>query len=89
MEVVTPSGEIQSSEVSVGPKAGASTTPGAWDNHSMNFQYKRAPYVAGVYKVTLMKDGAQMAPTVELVAQTGPPFTYVHIDFIILLDNNR
>lgn len=82
MQVVTPSGEVQMSEVSVGPSAGASTTPGAGDNHSMNFQYKTAPYVPGVYKVTLMKDGAQMSPTVEIIAQAGPPYTYAHIDFI-------
>ena len=82
MQVATPSGEVQTSELSVGPKAGASTSPGAGDNHSMNFQYKTAPYVPGVYKVTLMKDGVQMAPTIDIVAQAGPPYTYAHIDFI-------
>lgn len=82
MEVITPNGEREVSEVSVGPSAGDSTVRGAGDNHSMNFQYKRAGYIPGTYKVSLMKDGAQMSPTVEVVAQAGPPFTYAHIDFI-------
>ncbi len=81
MEVVTPSGAVEESEVSVGPMAGDSTIRGAGDNHSMNFQYKHAPYVPGVYKVTLKKNGQQMAPTVEVVAQASP-LTYAHIDFI-------
>ena len=82
MQVVKPSGETDLSEFSVGPKAGASTSPGAGDNHNMNFQYKTAPYIPGIYKVTLMKDGAQMSPTVEINAQPGPPFSYIHVDFI-------
>ena len=84
MEVVTPSGEVKTSEISVGPKAGASTVQGAGDNHAMNFQFKTAPYVPGVYKVTLKKDGAQMAATVDVTAQAGPPFSYAHIDFLKL-----
>ena len=82
MEVVLPSGEVRTSEVSVGPRAGASTVQGAGDNHSMNFQFKAAPYAPGVYKVTLKKDGAQMSPALDITAQAGPPFSYVHIDFI-------
>jgi hypothetical protein len=82
MEVVTPSGEVKTSEISVGPRAGASTVMGAGDNHSMNFQFKTAPYIPGVYRVTLKKDGVQMANTIDITAQTGPPFTYAHIDFI-------
>ena len=83
MEVVTPSGEVKTSEVSVGPRTGSSTVPGAGDNHNMNFQFKTAPYVAGVYKVTLKENGIQMAPTVDVTAQAGPPFTYAHIDFVL------
>ncbi len=81
MEVVTPSGAVEESEVSVGPRAGDSTVRDAGDNHAMNFQYKHAPYTPGVYKVTLKKNGEQMATTVEVVAQASP-FTYAHIDFI-------
>ncbi len=81
MKVITPNGEEEYSEVSVGPQAGSSTFPGAGDNHSMNFQYKHAPYQPGVYKVTLVKDGQPMSPTIEVVAQASP-FTYAHIDFI-------
>ncbi len=82
MEVITPGGATETSEVSVGPDAGSSTVMGAGDNHSMNFQYKHAPYQPGVYKVTLVKDGQPMAPTVEVVAEAGPPYTYAHINFL-------
>ncbi|MEM7031618.1 MAG: SH3 domain-containing protein [Chloroflexota bacterium] len=84
MEVVTPTGEVKTSEVSVGPFAGASTTTGAGDNHAMNFQFKNSPYIPGVYQVTLKKDGAQMAPTINVTAQAGPPYSYIHVDFIDL-----
>ncbi len=82
MEVITPDGAKEYSEPSVGPRVGASTMMGAGDNHAMNFQYKHAPYVAGVYKVTLVQDGRPMAPTIDVVAQAGPPYTYAHIDFL-------
>lgn len=82
MEVITPSGATEVSEVSVGPKAGESTTRGAGDNHPMNFQYKHSGYTPGVYKVKLVKDGAQMSNIIEVVADAGPPYTYAHIDFI-------
>ena len=82
MEVITPSGATEYSEPSVGPNAGNSTAPGAGDDHSMNFQYKHAPYLAGTYKVTLQQGGQPMAPTVEIVAKAGPPYTYAHIDFL-------
>ena len=82
MEVISPSGATEVSEVSVGPKAGESTTRGAGDNHPMNFQYKHAGYTPGVYKVRLVKGGVQMSNTVEVVADAGPPYTYAHIDFI-------
>lgn len=81
MKVITPNGEEEYSEVSVGPMAGASTIPGAGDNHQMNFQYKHAPYVPGVYKVTLVKDGQPMSPTIDVTAQASP-YTYAHIDFV-------
>jgi hypothetical protein len=82
MKVITPAGAEEVSEISVGPSAGASTVQGAGDNHSMNFQYKHAPYLPGTYKVMLMSNGVQMAPTVDVVAQAGPPYTYAHIDFL-------
>ena len=76
-KVIAPNGEEGLSNLSGG---GNISTPGG-DGHFMNFEYKYAPYTPGVYKVTLMKDGAQMAPTVEITAQADP-FTYAHIDFL-------
>ncbi|OQY43411.1 MAG: hypothetical protein B6242_14700 [Anaerolineaceae bacterium 4572_78] len=79
MRVIIPTGAEELSNISA-PSINQSTRGG--DNHTMNFEYKHSPYLPGKYTVHLMRDSEQIAPTVEIIAQEGPPFTYAHIDFV-------
>lgn len=80
MKVITPSGAEETSDIS-GSGMSDSTPRGTGTWHVMNFEYKHSPYETGVYKVTLMLNGQQVAPEVDVTAQGGP-FTYAHIDFV-------
>ncbi len=76
-KVVGPTGQKGLSNISGG---GNRSTQGD-DAHLMNFEYKLSPYQPGLYKVSLIKDGVQVSPTVEVTAQ-AEPYTYAHVDFI-------
>jgi hypothetical protein len=57
-----------------------STGEGLGDDHWFNTEVKISPYMAGQYRIWLVKDGVQESPELELNL-TATPYQYVHLDF--------
>lgn len=81
LKLVDPAGEVHLSDVS-GLGGADSTCPHCGDNRRMNCKVEFAPYLPGVYRVTLIQawDGGQAAGEVEFTLAAAPP-QYVHIDY--------
>jgi hypothetical protein len=57
-----------------------STGEGLGDDHWFNTEVKISPYMAGKYRIWLVKDGVQESPELELNL-IATPYQYVHLDF--------
>jgi hypothetical protein len=81
MKLVDPAGEVHMSDIS-GLGGADSTCPRCGDNRRMNCKVEFAPYLPGVYHVTLIQawDGGQAAAEIEFTLAATPQ-QYVHIDF--------
>lgn len=80
MRVLDPAGQEHLSDIS-GPGYADSTCPSCGDNRAMNMKVEFAPYVPGVYRIKLMRDGNQVSNEIEVTLADSPQ-QYVHVDFI-------